>query len=127
MSDKDKFSDIKKLVEDLLFAAEIRDLLTKTKDVISTIDTWTKHAFARNDKGEAVSSKNPNAICWCLAGGLEKAAEEESTKNEIVEETRKHLVTMIKKKGVPSIASFNDYSTHPEVMNLLDEAISALN
>ncbi len=33
---------------------------------------WTKGAPARNEFGVLVFHDSPNAVCWCLAGGLNK-------------------------------------------------------
>jgi len=33
---------------------------------------WTQYAFARLPDGEATCPKNPNAICWDLAGVIRK-------------------------------------------------------
>lgn len=31
---------------------------------------WTRGAYARDENGDGVGSRNPTAVCWCAAGAL---------------------------------------------------------
>lgn len=38
-------------------------------DLFEDPSRWTKGAYAKNDRGAAVASHDPTAVCFCLAGG----------------------------------------------------------
>lgn len=50
-------------------------LLRQVRELFEDPNKWTGGSFARDDKGHPVSFNAPNAVCWCLEGGLRKFAE----------------------------------------------------
>lgn len=37
-------------------------------------DRWTKDAFARRSDGSRTTADKPDAVCFCLTGGIERAS-----------------------------------------------------
>jgi hypothetical protein len=49
-------------------------ILTNTKAMLADPAHWTKHAHARDEKGNMVEISSTRAVCFCLDGALAKSA-----------------------------------------------------
>ncbi len=96
-------------------------LLQKAKARIADIDKWTRHALARNSKGEEVAPDHPEAVCWCAQGavhfestGYIQTCEAESKLQAASEEIC----------GCTDYTRLNDALEHSDVMLMFDKAIA---
>jgi len=45
----------------------------KVRDLLTDESKWTKHVYALDAKKNPLADPlNPNAVCWCLGGAIEK-------------------------------------------------------
>jgi hypothetical protein len=109
----------------------VTQLLTAARGLIDTPAKWTKGTNARNLWGDSVSPYLYEATCFCSLGALSKASQRPPLDSPLVSKNRQEAVLYLTKaihsitgrdEGV-SIASFNDSSTHEEVMAAFDNAI----
>ena len=98
------------------------ELLTKAKAVIADPKHWTQDVYAKDAKGYSTGPAEPNAVCWCSIGAIEKVAHEEGTYSTRFSATR-YLVVVSDKYGYSGITDFNDNSSHEAVMKAWDKAI----
>ena len=55
--------------------AQIKKVLTCTLDLFKDKTKWTTDAWARDEAGCSIGNpKDPEAVCWCLDGGLMKCS-----------------------------------------------------
>lgn len=52
----------------------ISEILFAAADLIAKPGAWTQGAFARTSNGTQVGSTHPEAVCWCAAGAINRAA-----------------------------------------------------
>jgi hypothetical protein len=50
----------------------LKQILTDTRALIDTRDKWTQHAWARDNDGSPIDFTNPDAVCYCLHGAVNK-------------------------------------------------------
>lgn len=97
-------------------------LLKKAREIISQPEHWTQYAQARDSDGIAVLATEESATCFCAIGAVIKAEQILNiTDDEAVffNHLRKHMQTN-------SVAEFNDFHTHEEVLAAFDLTISQL-
>ena len=49
-------------------SARTIERLRRMRGLVARPGGWTQGANARNDRGEMVNYRNPQAVCWCLSG-----------------------------------------------------------
>lgn len=104
--------------------AKISEILKQAKALIADEKSWTQGEAARNSQGEYTYSLNPDAVCWCSAGAVNKVTKDNWL---VIETIAKHLHTTLEQdfnyyEGIPN---YNDEHTHAEVMAFWDKAIAA--
>ena len=87
-----------------------RDQLEAVYRLIEDEKRWTQDASARDEQGNFVDSRHPNAVSWCLRGACWKAIADFDG-------------CLTDQLDVPSVINFNDSHTHAEVLALLTSAI----
>ena len=93
--------------------------LQTVRQKISNPQHWTKGAFARDSNGMAVMELNEEAVCWCIMGAVFAC---DNTNDQFVDGV--YIVSqLIFTMGYPTVSSFNDSSTHEQVLSMLDAAI----
>ena len=103
--------------------SNLTTVLKATREKISTPDRWTQNAYARNAKGETEQPSSPGAVCWCLVGALRSVLPDMS-----LFYVENHWAYIFLAQEIPvgnahHPASFNDNSTHAEVLAFLDRVI----
>ena len=48
----------------------VAEVLERAADLIEPEGAWTTDASARNQSGESVSVRNPDAVCFCALGAI---------------------------------------------------------
>ena len=111
------------------------ETLQGMRDLLANPARWRQGRRAANARGEFVNPTSVLAVCWCIVGAYEKVTK---PPNAYVEEhpttvysafesdpAGVYLQAQVKTEG-PSVNawSFNDSHTHPEVIGLIDAAIS---
>jgi len=98
----------------------------KVKELLADPTSWTQGGFARDIWGCGLPPRDEQAICWCIAGGIEKCYPNFEEKKE----ARKKILRVIDPEIDPenrilllnTIFDFNDKSTHEEVRKVLEQA-----
>ena len=98
------------------------ELLTKAKAVIADPKHWAQGQYAKDAKGHPVGPAEPDAVCWCSVGVLEKVAHEEDTYSTRFA-AMWYLLDVSVECGYNDISDFNDNSSHETVMKAWDKAI----
>ena len=100
---------------------EVTNLLQDVRELIYSPDKWTTKAFARDAKGEEVSSYK-KACSYCLAGAFHYV---ELDYFPSVGTSARHLVEIALKKisAIDTFTSFNDSRDHNAVIDLLTTSI----
>lgn len=90
---------------------------------------WTQNVCARNEKGEGVGSRAPEAVCWCALGAInavtsssfEGAAVRAAVYQAILDSVRSRHPFL-------DLSGWNDRPnrTQEEVLELFDAAIARL-
>jgi hypothetical protein len=95
-----------------------RQIVQRARALIATPQTWTQDEFARDQFGEPVSWRSPEAVQFCIWGALNRAARE-MTGDE-------HQGCVGGSRGAslrgmtPSLSRLNDRGAHADVLALLD-------
>jgi len=98
----------------------------KVKELLADPARWTKRSFSRDKWGYQIHPRDEQAICWCIAGGIEKCYPDFEEKKE----ARKKILRVIDPEIDPenaillseTIINVNDSATHAELMKILEEA-----
>ena len=98
------------------------ELLIKAKAVIADPKHWAQDQYAKDAKGYSTGPAEPNAVCWCSVGALDKVAYEENTYKTCLAATE-YLAEVSAECGYSGIPDFNDNSSHEAVMKAWDKAI----
>lgn len=98
------------------------DRLVRIRDLLHVESGWTKGWFARDAEGNDVSTKNPNAVCFCLSGAVSKTSPDDQI--EVIET---FLYSQLPSRDWSCIPDFNDDSKHSDVLAFLDRCLSAAN
>ena len=99
-------------------------ILKQIKEYFSNPRNWTQGAVARNAKGERVIPSNPNAVCYCLIGAIEKFIPPKDAPNFIKQNQIKDFISTVSF----NLSGFcpvlvNDDLGYDSVMQLLDESV----
>jgi hypothetical protein len=92
------------------------EALRKARDLIEDPNRWTTGAFARDARGVPIDACNEGARYWCALGALRRYCPfgnpEGRRAHQLLEEASGDILD-----------SFNDTSTHAEVLTAFDRAI----
>lgn len=104
------------------------DTLKAMRELLVDPSRWAKFNRARNARGYSVEPTSRDACQWCLVGAHAKVTGFKSDQaDDYYENFRESPMGRLlhKASGIHDFYawSFNDRSTHPEVITLLDDAI----
>ncbi len=91
----------------------------KVKELLADPARWTKGTFARRVDNEAVASQSEEACKWCLLGAIRRCYVEGE---EYTQAHTKLKAAVIKFSGQYRIGTFNDTTTHEDLMKVLEDA-----
>ena len=98
------------------------EFLSRVRALIQGPQSWCKRQFAKNDKGEPVDPRGRNAVMFCLSGACLKEYQGSNARY-----ANKEIAETLRSRGEfgGSVVMFNDaeYTTHKDVLNLLDETL----
>lgn len=103
----------------------VKSILQSARELIADPAHWTQSAFARDVNGNDCVSNDPEAVCFCALGALNKAAN--------YYDSKKNATLYFKAKAAlrdmiypHNISMFNDRfdRTHAEILRLFDDAIA---
>ena len=100
----------------------VRLLLEKVYKRFDDKKKWTSGKPAKDRNGNPVSTRSPNAVCWCLLGAM--SAENVSGKTQ--EDAENHLETVAGLMFSRDFVSVNDVLGYAAVRRLLRKAIKEL-
>lgn len=95
-------------------------ILKAARDLIAKPENWTTGGLARNTDGVFVSVASLDAVCFCALGAIDKVSEDMAARSLAYERLRDALG-----EGRRMVATFNDSSSHSEVLDLFSKAIKA--
>lgn len=105
-----------------------KEYLTKAKAMIDTPEKWTTGTIARDANGVEIPHYEAGATCFCSLGALASVreglltAKEYSTEN--IWNVHSSATNSLRSVIGRSISTFNDNSTHEQVMKAFDDAIA---
>lgn len=113
---------------------EKKDLLAPVRELLADPARWTKGCGAKDRNDRPVSARDPRAVCWCLYGAYVKMypmKDEPSYLHRMLIEVE--LVRRVKEARIEGVWGFTDevafndweYTTHADVMRLLEEPLYA--
>jgi hypothetical protein len=110
-------------------APTVESLLDDLFELLKDPDHWTQHCLARKEDDVRIFPSHPDAVKWCLVGGIDKVTPLEF--RTLQYELKRLIYQELKKKlGLPyfedSLSSFNDRFTHFEVLDLIDSTRKSL-
>lgn len=96
------------------------EILVAARELLSDEKRWTKGAGARDVRGKEVRSRHPPAVCWCMAGALNKVIEVPWPPEALMS-----VIDLLQTMISGGIIAFNDNpaTTHADVLRALDAAI----
>jgi len=105
-----------------------RELLIKTREILLQPESWCKGRLAIDAIGLPVAPESENAVSFCLWGGMLKAVESRTSFADysLVSSAGYFLETFLDASRWQNIVAFNndEKTTHPEILELLDKAIT---
>jgi hypothetical protein len=108
----------------------IESLLDDLFELLKDEDHWTQRGIARKADGTVVPATHPDAVKWCLLGGVGKVASSSPyefvlTLNYLLYQEAKKTAALAQIHHQP-VTGFNDTSTHSQVLDLIDAARKSL-
>lgn len=103
-----------------------REGVQKVRDLLSNPLHWTKRTYARNSRGEDVDISSPEAMSFCLYGAsayVDGVTLTDHKPSPTYNAIREYIWD---NRNFDSAIQFNDYSTHKQVIALLDELLVSL-
>lgn len=105
---------------------KIEKVINLTKEILNK--GWTKGAWARDKRGNAVDSDSPNACSWCLLGAIILAEETVRLGAYPAARLNLALTDIVKRDDTVQwgITGYNDREdvTLPDVLSSLDQALA---
>lgn len=95
-------------------------ILKAARDLIAKPENWTQGANARTKSGDQVGIKDSDAACFCAIGAIWRVSDVDAMAEKARDFLRDEL-TLPKR----FVSTFNDVSTHSEVLDLFSKAIAA--
>ena len=97
-------------------------ILKAARELLSTPERWTKGWSARDAAGNRLATTDPDAVCWCAGGAVERitgGSTQSGGKAEIV------LAIVLPDKAI-CLGLWNDApsTTHADILALYDRAIA---
>lgn len=113
-----------------------KEILVCARELLSDPNKWTKKTMARDATGKHVSAKDDSAVCWCMAGAIEKC-DDHFTKGYAWQIRGSELsrawdallkVGVVSGEPIKAGVEFNDdpETTHEMLMRRFDAAIAAV-
>lgn len=101
-----------------------KEILEKARALITDPKHWTRGKFARDTCGSSVSVDSSTATCFCTVGAVYRVSASVTVGHH---EALDLLANELDQLGRPSrsIPTFNDSSTHEQVLALFDRAIAS--
>ena len=100
----------------------ILDRLTRVRELIEDPENWIQDNIAEDSAGLPTYTYSPTANRFCLLGAIRRVAASHDGEYDIIECLYAIDDDRQLDDGIPT---FNDSTTHSEVLTLLDRAISA--
>lgn len=99
--------------------------LVAVRDLLSDPKRWTKNAVARNSAGQVTEVLGSSATCFCLMGAIQRVTDLDY-RMEVDAATLIYAEQIRRNNEGVGITLFNDnaFTTHKDVINLLDAAIA---
>lgn len=97
--------------------------MTLPSELLADPTSWTKHHPARDAKGQSTDARDPDAVCWCMAGAIFRTIGQ--TVQPLLEDVvARRFPDRITHDVYDGYVAFNDHpdTTHAEVLSVLKEA-----
>ena len=91
--------------------------LRDARALITDPAQWTEHTYARDRYGRAVDPCQPEAVCWCAYGALDRQGADECS------DAREYLRAAAEVLFDSFPACVNDDDGHAAVLRMYDRAI----
>lgn len=110
---------------------EVKEALTKARDLLSDPKRWAKGYYAYNAEGNACFATDRAAVCWCMRGAVRRVADVADDPSRVYLDTMAHLELFLEAQQEGPldppvyVHNLNDAveTTHEDVLRFLDAAI----
>lgn len=102
------------------------NLLRRGRARIAKPETWTKGFTARDAKGFQIHPTDSAAVRWCAAGAVIASISSEENPERLYESACDGWGELEVRTPEKKLGSYNDRSTHAEVIALFDRTIAEL-
>ena len=104
---------------------KVSEFLMAGKAIIAEESAWVQNFYAKDKEGSFVSANNPEAVCFCSLGALNKVRGPLLNSWGTPASTLRILAEAVLSRAMGgSVPPFNDEHTHEEVMAAWDLAIN---
>lgn len=94
-------------------------ILYKALDIISDVERWTQDAEAKDQYDNRTDPYSPDAVKWCSIGAIKQASRGQPW---LIQYSAECLL-QLNLPAMMTLASFNDQSTHEDVVLAFKTAI----
>ena len=104
------------------------ELVKGVRELLAEPRAWTRGACARDPQGNIVGGLDPNAVCWCLSGALERVRSHKNWQYSSQVEARTAAINAMRGVMRTDIITFNDRvaSGHEGILTMLDKVVEEL-
>ena len=106
--------------------ADIIDVLQKAKDTISDPAHWCTQYSSVDVYGNDAFVSGKEAVAWCIYGAIHRVFTDEGWEYNTVKRAKAAMCDYTVDKYALVASTFNDNSTHQDVMKLFDDVIEEL-
>ena len=103
---------------------KVRASLIALLALFSDASKWTQRAWARKASGEETDPMDPEATCFCLAGGVQKVTDNGSNPRFNPLRRAVNMALMAQTSQTHFLGSFNDRATFEEVHTVIVKALA---
>jgi hypothetical protein len=101
------------------------EVLEAARSLIAAPERWTQNWVARDADGAAVEFRDTTATCFCSVGAIMRTVRDLNLPRHGVDDPIYDSVMLLRANtGKFSVASFNDMSTHEQVLAVFDKTIT---
>jgi hypothetical protein len=109
------------------------EVLRGARELLADKKRWARETYARDAEGNSVESLSRDAICWCVAGAIERVARGTAgpflpallafaRANEVKIPSDDEVVEL----ACMRVGTYNDSSEHAAIVQAFDKAIASV-
>lgn len=93
------------------------EFLAQALSLIDTPEKWTRNAYGRDANGLSLPPSHEGSVCFCTMGAVHMT-ETKTGQPTTADKAQGYLDQYAKAQGARGVFSFNDRSTHDDVVRM---------